>query len=151
MRRIKFSHMIGMALLMSLLATVQAAPAFAAMLYVSVTGVRSSNGWLDLCVFDTAENFPNCRSDPAAISRRLPATAGTVRFDVNVAPGSHAVSVLHDENANGRLDTNFLGIPLEGGGTSNNPAPRMGPPRFSDALFELAHTGGHIIIKMVYP
>jgi len=41
--------------------------------------------------------------------------------------GKYAVSVFHDENSNGKLDTNFLGIPREGVGASNNAKGHFGP------------------------
>lgn len=128
-----------------------AAPANAALLQVTVAGVRNSAGLLDVCVFDTEQDFPDCGGHQAGTSRRQPASAGTMRFDFEVAPGLHAVSVLHDENGNGRLDTNFLGIPREGGGASNNPPPRFGPPHFADAVFRLSPQGSQIVINMVYP
>jgi uncharacterized protein (DUF2141 family) len=127
------------------------APADAAILQVTVTGVRNSTGLLDLCVFDTEQDFPDCSGGRAVTSRRQAASAGTMRFDFSVAPGLHAVSVLHDENGNGRLDTNFLGMPREGGGASNNPPARFGPPRFAEAVFRLSPQGGQIVINMVYP
>jgi len=136
---------------MVFMAIAPAAPACATLLGISVTGVRSANGWLDVCVFDAAAHFPDCGGDPSVVKRQLPAVAGTARIDVDVVPGRHAVSVLHDENGNGRLDTGFLGIPREGGGVSNNPAARMGPPRFADAVFVVPEGGSHIVIQMVYP
>lgn len=54
-----------------------------------------------------------------------------------VAPGTYAIVVIHDENGNGEMDTNFLGIPREPGGFSNNAPARMGPARFSEAAFEV--------------
>ena len=44
----------------------------------------------------------------------------TVRFN-NLAPGSYVASVQHDEDGNGKLKTNFIGMPKEGIGLSNNP------------------------------
>ena len=44
---------------------------------------------------------------------------------------------MHDENRNGKLDTNFLGIPKEGVGASNNPKSRFGPPSFEESMFVL--------------
>lgn len=126
-------------------------PAHAVPLQVSVTGVRDSNGTVAVCVFDTDESFPDCSGDPAVTSRRQQAVSGTMRFDFDVAPGRHAVSVLHDENNNGRLDTNIFGIPREGVGVSNNPPPRSGPPRFADAVFGLAAAGGQVDVRLVYP
>ncbi len=51
----------------------------------------------------------------------------------DVAPGTYAAAVHHDANANGKVDTNFLGIPREGYAVSNDPRPRFRPPRFSEA------------------
>ncbi len=54
----------------------------------------------------------------------------------SVAPGTYALSVIHDEDSNGRLNR-FLAIPREGFGFSRNPRIRMGPPRFEDVRFEV--------------
>ena len=50
-----------------------------------------------------------------------------------LAPGDHAVSVCHDQNNNGRLDTNPIGVPSEPLGFSRNATGMMGPPKFADA------------------
>jgi uncharacterized protein (DUF2141 family) len=128
-----------------------AALAEAADLHIFVSGIRSDKGLIDLCVFDADKDFPDCSADHAIVSRRKPAVRGDMQFDVDIPPGLHAVAVLHDENGDGRLNKTFLGIPTEGGGTSNNSPPRMGPPRFADAAFQLSPGGGRIVIKMVYP
>lgn len=66
--------------------------------------------------------------------------------------GDYAVSVFHDENEDGKLDTTFFGVPEEGWGVSNNVKPRrLGfPPRFRDATF--AYRGGpmELIITLIY-
>ena len=64
-----------------------------------------------------------------------------------VPAGVYALSVFHDENLNGRLDTNWLGIPREGVGASNNPKPRMGPPRFAAAEFQ--HPGASTDLEII--
>lgn len=128
-----------------------ASPAGAAPLQVTVTGVRNPRGSVNICVYDTDKGFPDCGGNPAVTSLRQHAAPGDMRFDFDVAAGVHAVSVLHDENGNGRLDTGFLGAPLEGVGTSNDPPPRRGPPRFEDATFRLPPGGGHINVRLVYP
>jgi uncharacterized protein (DUF2141 family) len=121
------------------------------MLQVMVTGVRNGNGTVNICVFTTEQGFPDCSKSPALAFRQQPAVPGTLRFNFNIDPGPHAVSVLHDENNNGRLDTNFLGIPREGVGVSNNPLPRRGPPSFAEAVFRLPPEGTEIVVKLVYP
>ncbi len=55
----------------------------------------------------------------------------------NLEPGKYVVATFADNNQNGKLDTNFLGMPTELYGFSNNARGRFGPPAFSDAAFEL--------------
>ncbi len=72
----------------------------------------------------------------------------TVRFD-GLSSGRKSVRLFHDENGNGTLDTNFLGIPREGYGFSNNPRSRFGEPSLEDRLFEL-RADTTIRISLVY-
>lgn len=58
-------------------------------------------------------------------------TESIVTFEA--LPGAYAVAVHHDANANGKMDTNFIGIPREGYGMSNDPRPRFRAPRFAEA------------------
>lgn len=60
----------------------------------------------------------------------------TVTFK-NIPAGTYSVSFIHDENENGKMDTNFMGIPKEDYGCSNNARGIMGPPKWKDAKFEL--------------
>ncbi len=64
------------------------------------------------------------------------ANAPTMSFRVHVPPGRIAIRSFHDENGNGELDSNMLGIPKEGYGFSTNPR-LMGPASFEDAVFEV--------------
>ena len=48
-----------------------------------------------------------------------PGNSAICQFN-DIPPGTYAIAVFHDENANGKLDKNFLGIPCEGYGASNN-------------------------------
>jgi len=52
--------------------------------------------------------------------------------------GMYAIACYHDENNNGKIDTNFFGVPKEGTGASNNAKGFMGPPSFSNAKFLLS-------------
>lgn len=78
-------------------------------------------------------------------------TAGVVCIFPNVAAGSYAVSIAHDTNGNKKVDTNFLGIPKEGWGVSNNVMPTMRAPTFEEARF-LVKEGApvDIEVKLVY-
>ena len=47
----------------------------------------------------------------------------------DLAPGRYALSAFHNENDNGELDTNLLGVPSEGYGFGNDASAAFGPPR----------------------
>ncbi len=61
---------------------------------------------------------------------------GKLKLD-NIKPGNYAISIFHDKNANGKLDKNFLGIPKESYGFSNNPPSTFGPPKFEKSRIEI--------------
>lgn len=100
---------------------------------LGISGQRSARGLIRICLTRDPAHFPGCDDDPAAQKRTVPAGQTALRFD-GLASGSYAVSLFHDENGNGRLDT-ILGIPREGFGFSRNPPIRFGPPRFDAARF----------------
>ncbi len=54
----------------------------------------------------------------------------------NIPKGTYAIAIFHDANSNGKLDTNFIGIPKEQTGTSNNVISHFGPPSFEKAKFK---------------
>ena len=58
----------------------------------------------------------------------------------HVEAGSYAFAYLHDENANGRFDRDFIGWPQEGFGFSNDAAPSFGPPSYASARFDHGET-----------
>ena len=62
-------------------------------------------------------------------------------------PGEYAVSSFYDKNGNGKLDTNFLGIPKEPTAMSNNAKGSFGPPKYKDAKFSISAKNKRINIK----
>ncbi|HYW49903.1 MAG TPA: DUF2141 domain-containing protein [Gemmatimonadaceae bacterium] len=66
-----------------------------------------------------------------------------------VTPGTYAVAVHHDANANGRMDVNFLQIPKEGYGISNDPRPKFRAPRFDEARV-IVSRDTTVVIRMSY-
>jgi len=115
---------------------------------VQVANLRSGKGLIRVCLTADPGNFPACVDDADAVTRSVPAGQRLVRFD-GLAPGQYAVAVIHDENANHRLDT-FAGIPREGFGFSRNPSVGFGPPRFAAARFALAGDAEMQQVRMRY-
>lgn len=93
-----------------------------------------SDGTLVLQVYDSPSAFGDFR-DPVKEVRTPVRPDGTYRID-DVLPGDIAVLVYVDENENGFIDKNFIGIPKEPLGISNNYRPK-GPPAFDRAKFSI--------------
>ncbi|WP_343062056.1 DUF2141 domain-containing protein [Novosphingobium piscinae] len=102
---------------------------------VMVSGLRNGRGLVRACLTTNVALFPNCKDDPQAHKLEVPAAPGQVLLDFGkVPPGTYAFALIHDENANGRIDTALM-VPREGFGFSRDAKVRFGPPRFSAAAF----------------
>ena len=109
--------------------------AHAADLTITVKGVRSGDGAVFLAVYDSGKSF--MKVPQAKTTRRLDAGKGDLKIVIRDLPaGRYAIAAYHDENGNGKLDTNALGIPEEGYGFSNDARGSFGPPQFSEAAFD---------------
>ena len=115
---------------------------------VELTNVRNERGVMHLCLTRSPEHFPDCEGDPAAAKATVRANVRDVRLPA-AEPGSYALSVIHDENGNGRLDTT-LGIPREGFGFSRNPAIGFGPPSFETVRFAAGTGPSQQIVRLRY-
>jgi len=125
------------------------AAAQAADLTLTVSGARSANGSLGLAIFNSESAFP--RAPQAFASVRIKAGPADVVFTFHgLPPGKYAVSSYHDENDNGKLDSDAVGFPTEGLGFSNDARVATGPPSFAKAAFDLSDEKKSVTIKLVY-
>jgi len=77
-------------------------------------------------------------AEPAEASMMLNPSADGIRFTLhNLPAGTYGVQVMHDENGNGELDANLVGMPKEPWGFSNNAKGRFGPPKWQDVQFTI--------------
>jgi uncharacterized protein (DUF2141 family) len=118
------------------------AMAKAATLTLTVTDIPQA-GTLNIGIFDTAEGF---EAKDRGSARRRPGLAEGVRHPVEgdaahltfeLPEGRYAIKLFLDLNGNGEVDTNFLGIPKEPYGFSNNAKGTLGPPSFDAAAFTI--------------
>ncbi|MEZ5734515.1 MAG: DUF2141 domain-containing protein [Novosphingobium sp.] len=115
----------------------------------TVTGLRSTKGQVLACLTARPKAFPNCESDPDAKALTVPASE-SVELDFGTVPGgSYAIALIHDENANGKLDKRLM-FPREGFGFSRNAPVGFGPPSFASAAFAVGTEGEHQSIRMRY-
>ena len=106
-------------------------------LTVQVEGVNSQGGNIGVLIFNSTKGWPE-DIHAALKDVVVPAHAGvvTVRIE-NLTPGTYAIAVGHDVNLNHKVDKNFLGVPKEQWGMSNNPRALLKPPSFATAQFDL--------------
>jgi uncharacterized protein (DUF2141 family) len=123
-----------------------ASPAVENVIHVEISGLRNDKGQMLCALFSSAEAFPT-KADKAVarLTTKIAERQATCDF-IGVAPGTYAVSVVHDENSNGKLDRNFIGMPREGVGASNDAKGHMGPPKFSAASFR--YESGRLDLKI---
>jgi uncharacterized protein (DUF2141 family) len=129
---------------------------------VTVDGIRSSNGMVLIGLYDSQASFETALNaadkeafliDPdrfGAVALRANAALKSAVVFGNLDPGQYAAIVFHDENANGKLDRNFLGVPSEPYGFSNNVQGFFSPPSFAAAAMPLGDGNQAIRIKMIY-
>ncbi|WP_298765184.1 DUF2141 domain-containing protein [uncultured Polaribacter sp.] len=101
---------------------------------VNITGLASNKGKVLLALYNKQENFLNKRFKGGM--SKITDKKATYVFE-GVVKGEYAISFFHDENNNNKMDTNFVGIPKEDYGCSNNATGFVGPPKYKDAKFQL--------------
>lgn len=117
---------------------------------VEATEFRSDKGRALIGLFHESKGFPDGKHSSRRVSVRIEKCGARAKFD-GLAPGTYAVAILHDEDGDFEMSTNFLGIPTEGYGTSNNARRRFGPPEWDKARFELV-SGATVVqkIQLIY-
>ena len=113
-------------------------------LTVRVTGIRNTNGKIRLALYRDSKFVEGREVEIDA------ATSSAKTVFANLPRGEYSVNLFHDENMNGKMDSNLFGMPVEGYGFSNNPAKRMGKPGFDETNFQLNQPECSIEIIMIY-
>ena len=131
-----------------ILTIIYSSSATTAELHVTVQGLRSNLGQLRISLFDQADEFPRGKEIK---DQNLKSIVGDIVATFqNLPPGSYALAIHHDENLNEEMDTNFIGLPLEGYGFSNNARVVFSPPTFEAAAFDIGANDTRISLHVVY-
>ncbi len=113
-------------------------------LVVKITNIQSAKGDVGVSVSNSEETFLG----KPFVSKAKSAKKGEMTFEFEVPNGDYTVRVMHDENKNGELDSNFMGIPTEPYGISMDGKSMFGPPSYEDALFVIADKNVKLTIKI---
>lgn len=101
-------------------------------LTVTVSGVKTSTGNVRVGLYNSEGTF--LKTTYKSLVSEIKNDKAVVTFE-NLPAGEYAISTYHDENSNGKLDRNAMGIPSEDYAASNNAKGFMGPPAYKDAKF----------------
>ena len=105
-------------------------------IHVKILNIRNSTGTVACALFESPTGFPAEFLHAATNVMIIKIRKSQARCDfMDIPPGTYAMVVIHDENMNGKLDTNALGIPKEGYGFSKDAKKFLGTPSFSAASF----------------
>lgn len=118
---------------------------------ITAQGFENSDGKARILLFSSKneDSFPS-KPDKAYRKKNVLIKNNKITITFKDVPyGNYAVSVHHDENDDDKVNTNWIGIPNEGLGSSNDAKGNFGPPSFDDAKFELNKMKLEIIINMV--
>lgn len=103
---------------------------------VEVSNLRNASGKVLAALYKSEKGF--MKDEKLAVATAQVTLSGKQAQIVFEVPyGEYAFSLLHDENGNGKMDTNVLGIPKEGYAASNNAKNSLGAPKYPDARFKL--------------
>lgn len=113
-----------------------------------INNLNKKKGKLYIGWYNNADDF---RKPNNAVLNKIVSVSGTesiaVPFEI-LAPGTYAIAVFFDVNNNGKMDTNFLGIPKEKYGFSNNVYPMMRAATFKESAFALTEKITSITIRL---
>jgi uncharacterized protein (DUF2141 family) len=107
-------------------------------LRIVATNVKTDQGKLYVWVYDKKDDWLSDRyRTQKSIAVAGNRTNDTVTLELLLPAGEYALSIFQDVNDDGKLARNFIGLPKEPAGLSNNLRPRFGPPKYKDAKFDV--------------
>jgi len=129
---------------------------------MTIENVRSDQGELLIALYDNADGFANAIANAATrglmpdsgrlIGTSIRAQRGTQStVFTQLPPGRYAAIVIHDENDNGRLDKNAMGVPTEGYGFGNDAQGFLSAPSFDAAAIAIGDADVSASVSLIYP
>ncbi len=122
MKKIKYTFLIGTFSILGIKAQNS--------LTVNIENIPSAKGNVEIGLFNSEKGF--LKEGSQFIKKKVKVIGNSLKYTFqNLPKGNYAVAVFHDENLNNKCDTNFIGMPTEGFGFSNNFRPKLSAPKFN--------------------
>jgi uncharacterized protein (DUF2141 family) len=118
---------------------------------VRATAFKGTKGRAIVALYNSSDSW--LKLDRALRVTRVPIAGESldVTFE-GMDPGVYGVSVIHDENENGKLDMRYFPIPgpVEGAGVSRDATATFGPPSWNDSKIRISDAGGLVAVRVRY-
>lgn len=125
-------------------------PSWGTPIHVHIHGIHNAKGTVKAVLYGPDPKtflVKGKKSD----KEREPAEEGSMTLCVAAREnGQYAVAVYHDENDNHKFDRNWIGLPIEGFGFSNDPTLYLAPPSFEETAFAVNGPLTHVDVEMKY-
>lgn len=120
-------------------------------IHVKILDIKNSTGAVACALFESSDGFPYEYLRSATRIMFIKVRDRQARCDFEgIPPGTYALAVVHDENLNGQIDTNWMKVPKEGYGFSNDAIAVFGAPSFSAASFSYDGQNLDLTISLNY-
>ncbi len=117
---------------------------------LKITGIRSTKGKIMIAVFKDNEGFDKMTPFKRFFFDKKQLAGGNMSVAIKLTPGTYGLSLLDDEDSNGKMEKNFIGLPKEGFGFSDFYLSGLKRPKYDDFKVELTKDQGTTNIKLRY-
>jgi len=118
---------------------------------VTIKDIKTPNGQILMGIYKDDVSFDKEIPYKKVQAFKTKISNGTLVVEVKLEPGKYGISLLDDENFNGKMDYNFIGIPKEGFGFSNYYHSGLSKPKLKSFAFEvIENKNTKVEVKMKY-
>ena len=118
---------------------------------VTIKDIKTPNGQILMGIYKDDVSFDKEIAYKKVQAFKTKISNGTLVVEVKLEPGKYGISLMDDENFNGKMDYNFIGIPKEGFGFSNYYHTGLTKPKLKSFLFEvIENKNTKVEVKMKY-
>lgn len=104
---------------------------------INFENIQLATGSIKVALYRSAETFLDKENAAAYFSFKINEKGSLAATINDIEYGEYAIAVFHDENSNGELETNLLGIPTEPYCFSGSGHSKWKPPVYEDAKFRV--------------
>jgi uncharacterized protein (DUF2141 family) len=115
---------------------------------IEVANISNTDGQLVVTAYDSKKAWLKKPFSSKSIELTEQHADGTATICMDFPPGNYAIHIYHDLDMNGKMKANFIGIPKEPTGVSNDAKGKFGPPKFKDAAVSIGDDDLSIPIRL---